>query len=187
MRKLSSFTFITLNGYFKGLNEDTSWHHQLNSNEAAKYAEQSSSSGSILLFGRKTYEMMYSFWPTPQAAEIFPTVAKNMNKAAKIVFSNSLKDVAWENTRLISGNIVDQVKSLKQTQGSDLTILGSGSIISQFSDAGLIDEYQIMLDPVALGQGTTIFSDIQKNLNLKLISSKVFEKDGIVLLTYAKR
>ncbi len=187
MRKLSSFTFITLNGYFKGLNEDTSWHHQLNSKEAASYAEQSSSSGNTLLFGRKTYEMMYSFWPTPQAAELFPTVAGNMNKAAKIVFSNTLKDALWENSSLISGNIVEQVKSLKQTPGSDLTILGSGSIVSQFSDAGLIDEYQIMLDPVAIGKGTSIFGDIQQNLNLKLISSKVFEKDGIVLLHYQKR
>jgi dihydrofolate reductase len=82
------------------------------------------------------------------------------------------------------GNIVEQIKSLKKIRGNDLTILGSGSIVAQLSDAKLIDQYQIMIDQVALVQGTTLFSGIQNKLQLKLISSRIFESSGVVLLTY---
>jgi len=184
MRKLTSFTFLTLNGFYKGLNEYTGWHHQLNSKEAADYAANSSSSGNALLFGRKTYDMMAGFWPSPQAAAAFPTVAENMNKAQKFVFSTSLKSAAWQNTSILSGDILEQVKQLKQSSGNDMTILGSGSILSQLADAGLIDEYHIMLDPVILGQGTPIFNNINTNRRLKLTSSRLFEQDGILLLVY---
>ena len=184
MSNLSSFTFITLNGFFKGQNEDTSWHPH--GGEAAKFANDSSSADNILLFGRKTYEMMASFWPSPMAAELFPIVAENMNKSQKIVCSNTLKNVDWKNTSIIKGDIIEQIKQLKKKGNKGITILGSGSLISQLSDAGLIDKYTIMLDPLALGKGTSIFDGIQNNLELKLISSRVFEKDSIVLLDYER-
>jgi dihydrofolate reductase len=185
MRKINSFTFITLNGFYKGTNEDTSWHKH--GGEASKYSEKSSQSGNILLFGKKTYEMMYSFWPTPMAAELYPVVAKNMNEGHKIVFSNSMKEVKWKNTSILSGDIIEQIKKLKLTEGNDMTILGSGSIISQFSNAGLIDEYTIMIDPIALDKGTSFLSGIKNKLDLKLKTTSVFKDDGIVLLTYEKK
>ena len=182
MNKLTSFTFITLNGFYKGLNEDTSWHPR--GGEAAEYANASSDADNILLFGRKTYEMMSNFWPSPMAFELFPIVAENMNKAKKIVCSNSLKKVDWSNTEIIGGDIVKQIHHLKKEGKKDITILGSGSLLVQLSDSRLIDHYTIMLDPVALGNGTSVFEGMEKNLNLQLKSSKVFEKDGIVLLNY---
>lgn len=185
MNKITSFTFITLNGFFKGQNEDTSWHHHRG--EAAEYANNASSSDNILLFGRKTYEMMESFWPTPMAAELFPIVAENMNKSQKIVCSNTLKKTEWQNTTILKGDIVKQLEQLKKKGEKSITILGSGSILTQLSDASLIDEYIIMLDPVALGKGTSIFEGLQNNLELKLTSSRVFGKDGIVLLNYKKK
>lgn len=185
MNKLTSFTFITLNGFFKGLNEDTSWHPH--GGEAAQFANNASGSDNILLFGRKTYEMMAGFWPSPMAAELFPVVAANMNKAQKIVWSNSLTKTDWQNTTIMNGDVVEQLKQLKQTGTKDITILGSGSLLSQLSDAGLIDEYTIMLDPIALGKGSTIFEGVQHPLELKLVSSRVFEKDGIVLLNYQRK
>ncbi|HXB41884.1 MAG TPA: dihydrofolate reductase family protein [Bacteroidia bacterium] len=185
MSKLTSFTFITLNGFFKGQNEDTSWHPH--GGEATKFANDASSANNILLFGRKTYEMMASFWPTPMAAELMPIVAENMNKSQKIVCSNTLKNADWKNTSIIKGDIVEQIKQLKQKSKQGITILGSGSLLSQFSDAGLIDQYTIMLDPIALGKGTSIFDSIQNNLELKLVSSRVFEKDSIVLLNYERK
>ena len=181
MRKLNSFTFLSLNGYYKGENEDTSWHSH--GEEEGKYSEQSLSADNILLFGRTTYEMMSNFWPTPMAAEMFPAVAAGMNKAQKIVFSNTLKTTEWNNTSIMSGDIVEQTRQLKSSKGNDLTILGSGSIVSQFSDAGLIDIYQIMIDPVALSSGTSLFEGMTKQVDLKLIDSKIF-KSGVVLLTY---
>ncbi|PWJ58055.1 dihydrofolate reductase [Dyadobacter jejuensis] len=183
MRKLTSFTFLSLNGYYKGENDDTSWHRH--GEEEGKYSEQSLSADNALLFGRITYEMMSNFWPTPMAAEMFPVVAAGMNNAEKIVFSNTLKIPDWSNTTILNGDIVGRIRKLKSSEGPDLTILGSGSIVSQFSNAGLIDIYQIMIDPVALPSGTPLFEGIKSKLDLKLTDSRIF-KSGVVLLTYTK-
>lgn len=181
MRKLTVFNFTTLNGFFEGPNHDISWHRH--GGEENKYSDDSLQAGNILLFGRRTYEMMYSFWPTPMAAEMFPETAKGMNKSEKIVFSTSMKKAEWNNTKVISGNIVEEMTRLKKKKGNDMTILGSGSIVSLFAEAGLIDEFQIMIDPVAIGNGTPIFKGIKQKLELKLTEMKSF-KSGIVLLSY---
>ncbi|UAY50967.1 dihydrofolate reductase family protein [Ferruginibacter albus] len=183
MRKLSSFTFTTLNGFFKGLNEDTSWH--VHGEEENQFSQQSLKKDHILLFGRKTYEMMVGFWSQPIAAELFPEVAAAINKAEKIVFSNTLKEASWNNTSVISGDIIPQIKNLKQTATKDLTILGSGSIITQLSNADLIDEYGIMVDPVIIGQGTPLFSGVNKVIELELAETRAF-KSGVVLLVYKR-
>jgi dihydrofolate reductase len=182
MGKLSVFNFITLNGYYKGAKEDISWHKNNAGQEEGDYAAQGAQSESMLLFGRTTYQMMAGFWPTPAAMEYMPKVAEGMNKSEKIVFSTTLKKAEWNNTRIVRKNIVDEVIGLKKA-GKVMTILGSGNIISQFADAGIIDEYQFMLDPVALGKGTSIFKTIKANLELKLTDSKVF-KTGAILLCY---
>lgn len=181
MRKLVIFNFATLNGYFEGPGGDVSWHRH--GEEEGKFAADSVGQGGILLFGRITYEHMAAFWPTPQAMQQMPVVAKGMNKAEKIVFSRTLKQADWENTRIIGEDIITAIKQLKQTPGKDMCILGSGSIITQFADAGLIDEYQFMVDPVALGEGTPTFKGLKKKLDLQLISARTF-KSGVVLLSY---
>lgn len=181
MRKLTAFNFLTLNGFYKGSGNDISWHKH--GGEESEYSSDSLKSNNILLFGRVTYELMASYWPTPFAIENDPANAKGMNDAEKIVFSNTMKKADWNNTRIISGNIVEEMKKLKQTPGKDLTILGSGSIISQFANEGLIDGYEIMIDPVALGEGTPIFKGIKEQLDLKLTDSRFF-KSGVVLLSY---
>ncbi len=181
MRKLTMFNFVTLNGYYKGPNEDISWHKH--GAEESEYSAESLKSGNTLLFGRKTYEMMASFWPTATAFENFPIVADGMTKAEKIVFSRTLKKVEWNNTRVLSGNIVEEIRKMKLMPGNDMTLLGSGSILTQFADQGLIDEYQIMVDPVVLCEGTSIFNGIKHDLNLKLTTTRTFSS-GVVLLCY---
>lgn len=182
MRKLNVFNFVTLNGFFEGPNHDISWHKH--GGEENKYSDDSLQAENILLFGRRTYEMMFSFWPTPMAAEMFPETAKGMNNSEKIVFSNTLKKAEWNNTKVIGGNIVEEMTRMKRKKGNDMTILGSGSIVSLFADAGLIDEFQIMIDPVAIGNGTPIFNGIKEKLDLKLTEIKSF-KSGGVLLNYS--
>ena len=181
MRKVRVFNFVTLNGYFKGPNEDIGWHRH--GREENEYGAENLKSGGTLLFGRVTYEMMASYWPTAIAIKNDPIVAEGMNKAEKIVFSRTLKKVEWENTRLIKDNIGDEIRKMKQMPGKDMTLLGSGSIVTQFAQQGLIDEYQIMVDPVALGDGTPLFKGIQNKLDLKLIKTRTF-KSGVVLLCY---
>ena len=181
MRKLKAFNFITLNGYFKGANGDLNWHKH--GYEEHKYSEESLEAGSTLVFGRVTYEMMAGYWPSDMALENDPIVANGMNQCEKIVFSRSLHKVEWNNTRLVNTDMIEAIKQLKKGTGNDLTILGSGSIITQCAEAGLIDEYEIMLDPVAIGNGTPIFNGIKQQLDLKLINTSVF-KSGVVLLSY---
>jgi dihydrofolate reductase len=181
MRKLSMFNFVTLNGFYKGLNEDTNWHRH--GGEEAEYSVESLKPGNVLLFGRVTYEMMAGFWPTPTAAENFPEVAEGMNKAEKIVFSRTLRKAEWQNTKVIKENIGEEIRQMKKLSGKDMTVLGSGSIITQFAEQGLIDEYQIMIDPVVIGKGTPVFNNIKHELDLKLISTRTF-KSGVVLLCY---
>jgi dihydrofolate reductase len=181
MRKLNVFNFLSLNGFYRGPDGDISWHKH--GAEEGEYSKESLQGGSILLFGRVTYDMMKSYWPTPMAMEDNPDVANGMNKAEKIVFSDTLKTADWENTSIISGNIIEAIKKLKQTPGKNMTLLGSGSILTQFAEAGLIDQYQFMIDPVALGEGVPAFCHMKGKLDLELVDSRIF-KSGTVLLTY---
>ena len=182
MRKINSYTFITLNGFYKGINEDIGWHRH--GGEESEHATEGLAGNGILLFGRKTYEMMSFYWPTPAAMEAAPDIANGMNSAEKIVFSKTLKQAGWNNTRIISDNIVGEMKNLKQNGSKDMTILGSGSILTLFAQNNLIDEYQFMIDPVVLGEGSTVLKNITKKLDLKLTKSKVY-KSGVILVVYA--
>jgi dihydrofolate reductase len=181
MGKLSVFNFVSLNGFFEGPGHDICWHrHGAEENE---YAIEALQSESTLLFGRVTYELMAGFWPTPQAIETDPIVARRMNSADKIVFSRTLEKADWNKTRLVKDDAVEFMKKMKPTHEKEMTILGSGSIVVQFAERGLIDEYQVMVDPVALGAGTTLFQGLRRKLDLKLTKTRVF-KSGVVLLCY---
>jgi dihydrofolate reductase len=181
MGKVSVFNFVTLNGYFEGPKRDISWHrHGVEENA---YAVDAIKSGNMLLFGRVTYEMMANYWPTPLAMKNDPVVAEGMNKAEKIVFSRTLKKAEWSNTRLVKENLAEEIKKMKKMPGKNMTVLGSGSIVTQLAQLGLIDEYQIMVDPVLLGDGTPMFKGIKEKLDLKLIAAKTF-KSGVILLSY---
>ena len=181
MRKLSAFIFLSLDGYYKGLNEDISWNRH--GEDEGEFSAKNLEADNILLFGRVTYDMMAGFWTTAAAWENLPKVAKGMNNAEKIVFSNTIKDASWANTKIINNGIADKIREMKKQPGKDMTILGSGCILNQFAEAGLIDEYQIMIYPIAIGNGVSLFSGIKNNLSLKLIGTRTFES-GTVLLSY---
>jgi len=184
MRKVLVFNLVSLDGYFAGPNREIDWHNV--GAEEDEYAVEGITSGSTLLFGRLTYELMASYWPTPQAIKDDPVVAQGMNNADKIVFSRTLEKAEWHNTRLVKNNIEEEIMKMKKQPGKDLVILGSGSIVSQFAQRGLIDEYQLMVNPVVLGSGKSMFQGIKDRLNLKLLRTRTF-RSGNVLLCYAPR
>ena len=181
MRKLIVFNLMTLDGYFAGQDGDISWHNV--DEEFNKYAIEKVKAGNTLLFGRVTYELMAGYWPTPEAIKNDPIVAERMNNLPKIVFSRTLDQVHWNNTRLVKGDMLSEIRKMKQESGNDMTILGSGSIVSQLAPQGLIDEFQVMLNPVVLGKGKTMFQGIQDKLALRLTKTRVFY-NGNVLLHY---
>jgi dihydrofolate reductase len=185
MGKLIVFNFISLNGFYKGTDADISWNRH-GEEENAFGASSMGPDGGTLLFGRITYEMMASYWPTPMALQQNPLVAAGMNQAEKIVFSRTLQKTEWNNTRLVNDNMVEEVIKLKQLPGKDMALLGSGSILTQLAEHGLVDEFLFMVNPVALGDGTPIFHNISQKLELKLTSTRTF-KSGVVLLSYQPR
>jgi dihydrofolate reductase len=184
MRKLSVFNSVTLDGYFAGTNGDISWAH--NSSEDAEFdafVVDNAKAGGMLLFGRITYELMASYWPTPEALERDPAVAERMNSLPKVVFSRTLAKASWSNTELVKGDLGAEVRRMKEAPGGDMTILGSGSIVSQLAQMGLIDEYQVVVIPVVLGRGKTMFDGIKEKLTLKLARTRSFG-NGNVFLCY---
>ena len=110
-----------------------------------------------------------------------PAVAEGMNKLPKIVFSRTLKTASWQNTTLVNGDPVAHVRKLKSEPGPGIAILGSGSIVSQLAGAGLIDEYQIVVNPIVLGKGRTLFEGVQEKIGLKLVKSRAFGNGNVVL------
>ena len=184
MRKLIVFNHIALDGYFVGANSDFSWAQEgIDDAEYSAFVAENASGGGQLLFGRVTYELMASYWPTPIADQHNPAVAKGMNSMSKVVFSRTLNQALWNNTRLVTGDMVSEIRRMKAEPGPGMAILGSGSIVAQLALEHLIDEYQMMVDPVALGKGRTLFDGIQQKLTLKLARTRTF-KNGKVYLCY---
>ena len=184
MQKLVVFNNVTLDGYFASLNGDFSWAHSGNDDaEFNAFIAGNASGGGQLLLGRITYELMASYWPTAVAIKNDPIVAEGMNSMPKVVFSRKLDKVSWSNTKLVKGDIALEIRRLKKEPGPGMAILGSGSIVSQLALEGLIDEYQVVVNPVVLGQGRTMFDGIKEKLTLKLTKTRSFS-NGKVFLCY---
>lgn len=184
MRKLIVFNHVSLDGYFTDANGDMSFaQNTIPDAEWDAFVAGNASGGGMLVFGRVTYELMASFWPTPLAAETMPDVAEQMNTLPKVVFSRTLDEVSWNNTKVVKSDLAGEIRKMKKEEGENIVIFGSGSIASQLTQEGLIDEYQIIVDPVALGKGRTMFEGINEKLPLKLTKTRTFG-NGNVLLCY---
>jgi dihydrofolate reductase len=180
MPKLVAYNAMSLDGYFTDANGDMSWAHKQDP-EWQAFVSENASGGGQLLFGRVTYDLMASFWPTPLAAQSNPIVVERMNGLRKFVFSRRLDKVSWNNTTLLKGDITTEVRKLKQQPGPDIVIMGSGSVVAQLADAGLIDEYQIVLNPIVVGNGRTLFEGVKRKLPMKLAKSRPFGNGNVVL------
>jgi dihydrofolate reductase len=182
MRRLIVFNMVSLDGFFVDAKGDMRWAHKQDA-EWNAFASANAGGSGVLVFGRITYELMASYWPTPMALQNSPAVAKGMNEMPKIVFSRTLNNVSWSNTKLLKGDLATEVRNLKKEPGPDMVILGSGSIVSQLAQENLIDEYQLALSPIVLGKGRTLFESVKEKINLKLTSSRTFG-NGTVFACY---
>jgi dihydrofolate reductase len=184
MRRLTVFDQVTLDGRFTDAKGDMSWAHKPNDDaEWNEFVAGNADPGGPLVFGRVTYQMMASYWPTPAALHSNPVVARQMNDLPKFVFSRTLHEASWKNTTLLKGDLVSEVRALKAAPGADLTILGSGSIVAQLTQARLIDEFLLVLNPIALGSGRTIFDGVKGPLTFKQTTVRSFA-NGNVLVCY---
>ncbi len=181
MRKIIVFDNVTLDGFMAGPNGELDW--AMRDDEVTQYSKEGQASTDMFLFGRVTYEMMASFWPTPAGKSANPVFAEVLNNSPKIVFSSTLEKADWQNTEVVKELNKDEILKLKQQPGKNMMIFGSGTIVEQFTNLGLIDEYQLMVNPVILGTGRPLFTDIKDRITLKLVKTKTFS-NGIVLLQY---
>jgi dihydrofolate reductase len=180
MRKLFTFNMVTLDGFFEGPNGEIDWHNA-NNQEFNDFAIEQMASMDTILFGRRTYQMMASYWPSEIAVQSDPIVADLMNRFSKVVFSRTLETVDWNNTRLIHENAGQEVRKLKMQPGKDLAIFGSAELISTVLDE--IDEHRVMVNPILLGGGTPLFKNSPQRTRLVLAGERAF-RSGNVLLTY---
>ncbi len=180
MRKLFSFNMVTLDGFFEGANHNISWHKV--DAEFNEFAITQLNEIGTLLFGRVTYQLMASYWPTSEAVKNDPVVADLMNRMPKILVSKTMTTVEWHNTKLIKDRVADEISKLKKQSGQDLAIFGSANMMSTLMRSDLIEEHRVMVNPVILGTGTPLFQTKDK-FNLRLLRTRVFG-NGNVLLCY---
>ncbi len=184
MKRLLVFNSVSLDGYFTDAKGEMGFAYDVAPDpEFDAWTSGNASGGGALLFGRKTYELMVKWWPTPAAAAAMPAVAAGMNRAQKYVFSRTLTSVTWQNTQLLKGDLVAEVRRLKSEPGPGLVILGSGSLVPPLLAAGLIDAIQVVVIPSVLGRGRTMFEGLPAPSKLKLTETRSF-RNGKVVLTY---
>lgn len=176
---------VSLDGYIEGPDHDLSWHNV--DEEFNNFAISQLNETDTILFGRKTYELMESFWPTEQGIKDDPVVAEKMNFTPKIVFSKTLEKVEekenWKNVKLIKDGVKEEIEKLKRKQGKNIAVLGSNNFCITLLELGILDEVRIMLNPVVIGKGTPLFEGISKRVEFKLTKTRNF-KSGNILLYY---
>jgi dihydrofolate reductase len=184
MRSLSVFNHMSVDGYFVDLKGDMTFARKDHADaEWRAFVAENAGSGGALLFGRVTYELMASYWPTPVALTNDPEVAGHMNALPKVVFSRTLQRASWANTTLVRGDAAAAIRKMKAEPGPSMAILGSGKLVAALAPEGVIDEYQVVVNPVVLGGGRTMFDGVREKLALRLIRTRAFG-NGCVLLCY---
>lgn len=173
---------VSADGYFEGKNNDISWHRV--DKEVNDYFIKEAERADTILFGRKTYQLMESFWPTQKAIETDPGVAEIMNSYSKIVFSKTLENITWNNTLLIKENLEQNLDRIKSKSTKDIMIFGSAHLCQTLIQGGFIDEFRLMINPVVLGAGRTMFENIK--MEFQLLKTRVFG-NGNILCQYIKR
>ncbi|WP_242919605.1 dihydrofolate reductase family protein [Pontibacter liquoris] len=185
MRKVISFMHISLDGFVAGPNGEMNWIKV--DEEIFDHIGKRISETDAALYGRVTYEMMESYWPTagdePDASKHDVDHAKWYNKAHKIVLSRSMKDADLPNTTIISDNLTDSINEIKQQAGSEILLFGSPTATHALIQQNLIDGYWLFVNPVILGEGIPLFTGIKDKTKLKLITTRQFTS-GVTELNY---
>lgn len=179
MRTITLFMNVSLDGYIAGPGDDLSAFHS----DFEAFSSADGPRADTVLLGHKTYDMMKTFWPTPQAAQFAPEVARYMNETQKVIASNTPFDPGWQNVTVFSDDVIDQVRQLKAQPGGTIMIFGSNTLCVSLLPERLIDQFQIQVIPVVLGAGTKLFDGLAEQVAFTLTHAQPF-KSGAALLTY---
>jgi dihydrofolate reductase len=190
MRKLVATEFLSLDGVMQSLGspeEDTSggfrhggWSAPYFDETLGQIAGEGMKSTTAYLFGRKTYEHMAAFWPHQPDDD---PMAANLNGAAKYVASNTLTDPGWSGTTVLSGDVLSQVAALKEEGEGSIVVLGSGDLLQDLMDDGLVDSFTLFVHPLVIGSGKKLFRDYDDVRRLRLVDSTA-TGTGVLVLSY---
>jgi dihydrofolate reductase len=183
LRKVIASPFVTLDGFIAGPAGELDWSVGDEAFDREQLPVLLSRVDTILL-GRLTYQALATYWPFASAED--DRIAERMNTIPKLVFSGTLAEAPWghfNNARVVTDDPDEAVAKLKQQSGKDLVIFGSGRLVSELAQAGLIDEYQLRVNPVVLGSGKRLFGDLKERVKLKLLDSRT-SPSGVVVLHY---
>jgi len=199
MRRIVMFNRVTADAYFAGPDGNLDWVVPDKELDRSAVGAIERVGTDMILFGHRTYELFEAFWP--HALDDSPTspdphdagrlspemraMAVMLNETPKLVFSRTLKEVTWKNSRLLHRFDPREIEAMKRQPGKDMIIFGSGSIVSQLTEHGLIDEYQFVVSPILLGSGRPLLSGVSKSLRLDLLEAKKYPS-GNVMLRYAR-
>ncbi len=186
MRKVIYSMMVSLDGFIETPNREIDW--VLIDEELHTYANQQEREIGTHLYGRRMYQLMADFWPTadedPSAPGFIVDYARIWKKMPKVVFSNTLEHVDW-NARLVRGDIAGEIRKLKEQPGKDLAVSGA-ELASAVMRLGLIDEYQLFVQPVILGSGKRMFPELAGRISLRLVETRTFGS-GVVMLRYQRQ
>jgi dihydrofolate reductase len=181
MRLLYAFLVMTVDGFYEGPEGEFDWPNV--DDEFNQYSVTNLNDTGLIVFGRVTYEGMAGYWTSAAALEGDPIIAPLMNEIPKAVVSTTLEEAAWSNTILINGDVAAAISRLKSEPGKSIGVFGSPNLTFNLVEMSLVDELRLMIHPVALGRGKSIFATMNGRLTLDLLRTTIFES-GNVLLTY---
>jgi len=178
---------VSLDGFAAGPNGEIDWIYL--EDELFEDIHNIVQRADTALYGRVTYQLMKSYWPTAAKS---PTATKHdidhanwLNPAVKIVFSKSLKETDWQNTRIVKNHAAEELRELKKRPGKNMILFASPSLAITFMSQDLIDEYWFNINPIILGRGKPMFQDVSGVRKMKLLGSKTYE-NGVVNLHYGR-
>jgi dihydrofolate reductase len=180
MRKLIVSAWVSLDGVFDA-DSMQEWFFPFDSLERQDYIREGILAAGTLLLGRTTYEMLAPHWSAMKDNEM--GVAAKLNSIDKVVVSTTLKKADWNNSTIISGNIPAEIEKLKAQDGNEIQVEGSATLVQSLMEKNLVDEFRLLVHPVIVGSGKRFFKDGMKTKGMKLVKTKTFDKN-VLLLCY---
>jgi len=171
---------VSIDGYFEGPNHDLSWHNVNAEFNAFAHEQNNNALVDTILMGHRTYDLMEGVWPKSQGMAMDPETARFMNETPKVIATRTPFTPTWTNVTVVGGDVVGGITKLKAQPGKDVVILGSNELCVSLMEKDLVDEFRLMVNPIALGAGTQLFAGLSKRVKLNRMKTREFASGNVL-------